>query len=68
MAMTVKKAAIPPTEAAKLVARLQKRGMTSEEIAFKLRVSLNSIVRWRKGVVPHPGHMTSLRDLAKKTA
>lgn len=60
-------AVIKKQPAARLVERLLKRGMTPEEIAFKLRVSLNSVVRWKKGVRPHPGHMASLRDLALKS-
>jgi transcriptional regulator with XRE-family HTH domain len=55
------------SEAEKLVEKLFSRGMTQEEIAFRLRVSLNSIIRWRKGVTPQPGHFTALRDLVAAT-
>lgn len=54
------------SEAEKLVDRLM-RSMTQEEIAFRLRVSLNSIIRWRKGVTPQPGHFQALRDLVAST-
>lgn len=56
-------ATAPPTEAQKLTGRLVKLGMKYEEIAFKLRVSLNSVIRWRRGVTPHPGHLMALKDL-----
>jgi transposase len=52
------------TEAQKLVGRLLKLGLKYEEIAFRLRVSLNSVIRWKRGVTPHPGHLTSLKELA----
>ena len=48
--------------------RLVKAGLSYEEIAFNLRVSLNSIIRWRRGVTPQPGHMANLRDLVAKRA
>lgn len=51
------------TEAQKLTTKLAHWGLKYEEVAFKLRVSLNSIIRWRRGVTPHPGHLASLRDL-----
>ncbi len=51
------------TEAERLVAYLLK-DMRAEEIAVKLRVSLNSVLRWKRGVSPQPGHLTGLRELA----
>ena len=60
--MTKQKPAIE-TEAQKLVAKLAKWGMKDEEIAFKARVSVNSVIRWHRGVRPHPGHLADLRDL-----
>ncbi len=53
-------------EAKKHIDRLLKAGLKYEEIAFRLRVSLNSIIRWRRGVTPQPGHMADLRDLVAK--
>lgn len=50
------------TEAQKLIAQLRKWGMTNEGIAFHAHVSLNTILRWAKGVSPHPGHLASLRE------
>lgn len=71
MSKTSKKQRAPvpaDTEARKLVDRLVKAGLSYEEIAFNLRVSLNSIIRWRRGVTPQPGHMANLRDLVAKRA
>lgn len=61
MTKTTKPAA--ETEAQKLVGKLLKGGLKYEEIAFRLRVSLNSVIRWKRGVTPHPGHLTSLKEL-----
>lgn len=63
MKKTGKSPAKSETEAQKLTGKLTRWGMKYEEIAFRLRVSLNSIIRWRRGVTPHPGHLTSLKDL-----
>lgn len=52
------------TEAQKLTETLIDRfGLQPEEVAYRLRVSLNSVMRWRRGVQPQPGHLSSLRDL-----
>ncbi len=51
--------------AAQLVEALLK-GMRAEEVAMRLRVSVNTVFRWRRGVVPQPGHMAALRELAEQ--
>lgn len=56
---------VRPPEAQRHVEFLLKKGMTMEEIAYRTRVSLNSVVRWRKGAQPQPGHLFALRDLVK---
>jgi hypothetical protein len=49
-------------EAQRLTERLIKWGFGYEEIAYRVRVSVNSIIRWRKGMIPQPGHLTALRE------
>lgn len=61
--MTKTKKEKAESEAQRLTARLARWGMKPEEMAFRLRVSLNSVIRWRRGVTPHPGHLDTLRDL-----
>ena len=39
-----------------------------EEIALALRISVNTVYRWARGVTPQPGHYAALRDLAKLLA
>lgn len=51
------------TEAQRLTTKLMDWGLKYEEIAFKLKVSLNSIIRWRRGVNPQPGHLKDLQAL-----
>ncbi len=64
MPATAKKVSPPAeTEAARAVAKLKKLGLSDEEIAVKTRVSLNSVLRWKRGVVPHRGHLLSLREV-----
>lgn len=55
------------TEAQKLTDTLIGRfGLQAEEVAFRCRVSLNSVMRWRRGTNPQPGHLSSLRDLVEE--
>lgn len=52
------------TEAQRLVEMLVERwGLQAEGVAYRLRVSLNTVMRWRRGVQPQPGHLANLRDL-----
>jgi len=59
-----RKTAEAETEAQRLVRRLLK-GKRPEELAIELRVSVNTIYRWRRGVTPQPGHLDFMRDLAR---
>lgn len=53
------------TEGAKLVAGLLAT-MKPEIIALKLRVSLATVYRWKRGITPQPGHMEDLKNLAAR--
>jgi transposase len=48
------------TQAAKAVEKLRKMGLSYEQIAVGVAVSVNTIIRWKKGVEPQPGHFTAL--------
>lgn len=50
-------------EGAKLVQGLL-GSMKPEIIALKLRVSLATVYRWKRGITPQPSHMEDLRALA----
>ncbi len=54
----------PQTEAAKIVERLRKKGVSYERIAVEVAVSTNTVMRWKRGVIPHPGHLKALRTYA----
>jgi transcriptional regulator with XRE-family HTH domain len=54
-----------PIESQRITQRLLKT-KRPEEVALALRVSVNTIYRWARGVTPQPGHFTALRDYAKR--
>jgi hypothetical protein len=52
---------VKATKAQQACATLKRWGLRDEEVAVALRVSVNTIIRWRGGVMePHPGHMSAL--------
>lgn len=54
-------------EAAEIVGKLRARGMTNEEIAFRVKMSWRAVERWGKGVAaPGAGRLSDLRGLAKQ--
>lgn len=56
-------------EAKRLVDALIGWGLKYEEIAYRLRISMNTIIRWRKGRTdPQPGHLDALRLLHEEEA
>lgn len=57
-----------PKTAQEFVENLIAAGLQPEEIAFRIRVCLNSVLRWRKGGSAHRGHVESLRALAEQVA
>jgi hypothetical protein len=57
-----------PKTAQEIVESLIAAGLQPEEIAFRVRVCLNSVVRWRAGGGAHRGHVESLRALAEQVA
>jgi hypothetical protein len=62
--MSKKVAGETTLEARRMVDALMRWGIKGEEIAYRLRLSLNTIIRWRKArAVPQPGHLDALRAL-----
>jgi transposase len=52
------------TEASRLVRKLLSRGMRTEEIAVRLEVHNNSVLRWRDGIAtPHRSRLERLRRM-----
>lgn len=64
-AVTTKKTANTPGA---LVKKLMDLGLRTEEIAVKLDVSNNTVIRWRSGVTPHRAHLARLMDLFERTS
>ena len=56
------------TEAAKLVAKLERLGMTPTQIAAEVNVNYFTVLRWLKGKTrePQPLQLQSLRDLVER--
>ena len=56
------------TEAAKLVAKLERLGMTPTQIAAEVNVNYFTVLRWLKGKTrePQPLQHKSLRDLVER--
>lgn len=43
------------------------KDMRPEDVASRLRITVYTVYRWRKGTTgkPHPGHLTTIRELVK---
>ncbi len=50
-------------DAGRIVERLRKWGWSYEKIALGAYVSVNTVIRWKKGVRPQPPHMRALQSV-----
>lgn len=55
-------------EAKKILARLNRAGLSFEEIAYRLSLSAWTLYRWQKGSAPSTTRLNQLRRLAAQRA